>query len=918
MAIFTAAAAAVTKAIAAFTWKAFFVAAGKFVLTTLVSVGISKIMTKRALRGANAGADGGGRVQLPPATDNKIPVVYGSAFISGPITDAKITYDNKTMYYVISLAEVCDTTGTSFYSFGNIYYDGKLVGFDGIEPSKVVSLTTNTTPAQVDTKMAGYLYIYLFPNGSSDGVNPLPGSNTPLTAQQILSDPNIPNPVGSDYLMTNCAFAIVKVIYNTDASTTSLGALTVQLQNNIDKPGTCILDYMKNTRYGCAIPESRIDLNSLTALNNYSDELINYTPVGGGSSTQARYRINGPIDTAGSCLENLQILVDACDSWLQYSELSGKWRIVMNKSYQPEQTLNDLFLINSSNLIGGIQVNPIGLNETYNEVEVAYPNANIKDQNDYQVIELSTYQVGVMSPNEAINRLNFNLPVVNNAVQAKYLAARRLLQSREDLVVNFNLDFSGIQIEAGDVIRITFPPYGWTNKLFRVSTVAEEKTADGNLGASVIAFEYNESIYGDLAITDYVPAFNTGLTDPNVFSVPLAPTLTLNPDASGNVTSFKVTGTVPAVGTTIYMDFNYGTASSNTTHRLYRQVQNGLGLPFTANASVNVDVNDLPAGNYYWSITARNNTAGRQGPSSNVFAWQGAVITNYDANTGVGGITGSQIQANTISGTNIELNTITGNLITPATITGNLVQLGTLTGNLVAQNTLTGNLIALNTITGNLVANNTLTGNLIANNTITGNLIVNNTLTANKLSVNDLSAITANMGTLTSGNILTDAAPNYRTEISSTGSFPIWFGNGTKTAANGLFYVQTDGNVYIKAIINAQPGSTIPAGVSMTANVAPISGSNSGFAPTGNVTSSAAVVTINNGTAPYTYLWTKQLDAFGTTTVSSSTSSGPTFTGTDIPDGTPYTSIWNVQVTDTNSNVANATAYVRLLWTDIT
>jgi hypothetical protein len=1062
MAIFTAATAALVASAKALTLKAFFIAAGKFILTTLVTVGISRILAKRSARGGNAGGDGGARIQLPPATDNKIPVVYGSAFMSGPITDAKITYDQKTMYYVIALAEVCDTTPGSAYTFGNIYYDGKLVGFDGIEPSKVMTLTTNTTPAQVDTKIQGYLYIYLFPNGSADGVTPLPGSNTALTGPDILSDINIPNPWTNSNLMTNCAYAIVKIIYNVDASTTGLGAVTFQLQNNLDKPGSVIKDYLLNTRYGCAIPLDRIDTTSLTALDAYSDELITYIPANGDTTpplpTQARYRVNGPIDTAGNCLENLQVLVDSCDSWLQYSELTAKWRVIMNKSFEPEQSIGDLFAVNSSNLVGGMQINPIGLNETYNEVEVAYPNANIKDQNDYQVVLLSDYQSNVMSPNEAINRLNFNLPVINNAVQAKYLAVRRLLQSREDLVVQFQTDFSGIVMEAGDVIKITFPPYGWTDKLFRVSSVAEEKYSDGNLGAQVVAFEYNETIYDDQAIVDYIPAFNTGLTDPNVFSLPDAPTIALNSDTSGNVTSMRVTGNVPTTGTTIYMDFNYGSSNTIAAHRLYRQVQNGLGVPFTANAAVNVDINDIPAGNYYFSITARNNTAGRQGPSSNLFDWSGADITTYDANTGFGGIGGTQIQPNSISGNNIIINTITGNNIaantitgtniTGNTITGFNIQISTITGNKIADSAITGNLIAGNTIgginiqsstitgnkiadsaiTGNLIANNTITGNLIAGNTIagfniigntitgnliqantitgsliaastitgnlvaantiagfnivgntiTGNLIAGNTIvgnnlvagtitgnliaaftivgnniagntitgnnivgntitgnliqanaitadlisanavTANKISVGDLSAISANMGTLTSGNILTDAAPNFRTEISSTGSFPIWFGNGTKTAANGLFYVQTDGNVFIKAIIDALPGSNIPAPAVMTVSIASISGNNSGFAPTGNVTSSAAVVTITNGTSPYTYSWTKQLDALGTTTISSNTSSGPTFSATDVPDATAYTSIWNCQVTDTNSNVANGTAYVRLLWIDIT
>ena len=45
----------------------------------------------------------GNRQQLPPATNNKLPVVYGSAYVGGAVTDLSITANNQTMYYVLSL-----------------------------------------------------------------------------------------------------------------------------------------------------------------------------------------------------------------------------------------------------------------------------------------------------------------------------------------------------------------------------------------------------------------------------------------------------------------------------------------------------------------------------------------------------------------------------------------------------------------------------------------------------------------------------------------------------------------------------------------------------------------------------------------------------------------------------------------------
>lgn len=747
----------VVSAIVAAVAKITFASVVKFVAGTILSIGVSRLMAKRALKKANAGGDGGARIQLPPATDNKLPIVYGSAFVSGPITDAKLSTDQKTMWYVVALAEHSDDQGGGggSYTFdtNNIYYDGKKVNFSG-GTAQVASLAVNNQgTTQIDTRVNGKLFIYLFTNGSSSGVN-----TGGQTAIQILQDSQIP--VGqrwtANHTMTNTCFAIVKVIYNTDAGTTSLGALACKISNSLTKPGECIKDYLLNTRYGAAIPLARIDTDSLDDLDTYSDQTITYVPVGGGSATQVRYRINGPLDTANDCLTNLQILVDSCDSWLQYSELTGKWKVVINKPYDTApnaETLNDLFLVDSSNLVGGITINPVDLNETYNELEVAYPNFNIKDQTDFQVVKLVDYQPNLLSPNEAVNRLNVQLPVVNQAVQAKYLGVRRLLQSREDLVIVFSTDYSGIQVLAGDIIRVTHPIYGWTEKLFRVSNVAEEKYSDGSLGAQLVAFEYNGTIYADNAIEDYVPAFNTGLTDPNIISQPGTPTIANNPVSDGQVKSFKITSYVPDEGSVLYMDFNYGNTSNTEQHELYRTVQAGGGLPFTNSDSgnvvfnnINIDINDLPAGNYYFSTTARNDFSGRLSNSSAIFAWTGA---NLNANSTPGNV----IQPNTLPGNTIIANTVNGNVLIANTVNGNVIEANTVNGNVIIANTVNGNTIIANTVNGNTLIANTVQGNTIIANTASGNVVIANTLSGNTVIANTLNGNSIIANTV-NGNVI--------------------------------------------------------------------------------------------------------------------------------------------------------------------
>jgi len=636
---------------------------GAMVTRTVLAIGISKLVANRAGTKAAGGDAPSSRFQLTPSTTNKIPLIYGSGYYGTVMVDAIISTDNTTMWYVMACAEV--TSGTN--SFGDMYMDNRLITFDGTDQTKVISLTNNA--GEIDTKVNGNMFIYKYNNGSSSGVN------TAQTAIQVLQDSAIPvaRRWSSTDIMDLTSFVIVKLIYNYEKQVTGLGQLKVNMINTINKPGDVLLDYMQNTRYGCSIPLAQIDTASLTALNTYSDELITFVPVGGGSTTQARYRINGPIDLSSNCLSNLQNIADACDSWIQYSELVGKWKVVINKPYTG--ALLDLYHVDSSVIIGGVDITPLDLNQTYNSIEVQYPNSGIKDQNAVSVIDLTDastdwYKPELLSPNEANNRLTIQYQIVNNYVQAMYLGVRRLLQSREDLTIQCMLDYSGIQIEAGDVVRVTLAEYGWTNKLFRVSTVTEIKKEDGNLGASINAFEYNDDVYEDNAIQNFVLADNTGLSDPNIIATPIAPTIVT--DYANTINQMTVTGTVPSTGTILYLDFNYGTSSDSQTHNYYATSKNKNGSALTPGATLSTVVTDLPAGNYYWSVTARNNNAGVRGPSSTIVnGWPGSNVTVWDGANNTGGITNNNVANSTLTGSKVSSNTITStNLTTTGVIAG--------------------------------------------------------------------------------------------------------------------------------------------------------------------------------------------------------------------------------------------------------
>jgi len=581
---------------------------GVRLVTTYV---ISSLISKRDDDAGGAGVGTrqvGNRVQLAPATDNKIPVVYGSSFMKPIIVDAKISQDQKTMWYVMAFSEAMDSDATGVFSFGDIYWGDKKVVFGDEEDQTMVTAWINSD-GTTDTQPNGLINFYLYRDGS------LTPTNTTSTAIQVLQDNKIlpGNRWTSTNKMTKLVFAIVKLQYSQEKGITNLAEVTAVINNTLTKPGAVIRDYLTNSRYGAGLNISKVYTDSLTALDTYSDQTISYTPAGGGSKvTTTRYRINGPVDTTKNFLDNVVNFADAADSWLQWNEARGQWAVVINRSYlDTDPTSTQLRKITSGEIIGGINLNPIDLNSTYSRVEVQFPNTKIKDQPGYYSIDIDSFPNVQPSPNEPENILNISLPYTNSIIRAQYIAARRLLQSREDLVITFTMAFSGITIDAGDVIGITHEVYGWGSaygmpygKLFRVTQVQESKSDDGMLYARIVASEYNDDVYDDnnIDLADFTPALNTGISDPTIITTPAAPTI-LNLNTSSATPSFDVRVTVPSLGTTLGLEYWYGTTStiSGNNYTLYATELPSGGPVFATGTNHTLTVTGLGDGVYWWA-----------------------------------------------------------------------------------------------------------------------------------------------------------------------------------------------------------------------------------------------------------------------------------------------------------------------------
>lgn len=107
----------------------------------------------------------------------------------------------------------------------------------------------------------------------------------------------------------------------------------------------------------------------------------------------------------------------------------------------------------------------------------------------------------------------------------------------------------------------------------------------------------------------------------------------------------------------------------------------------------------------------------------------------------------------------------------------------------------------------NGVATVGIKGDLALDGTLHGRSVVVNSIAADRLNVSQLSAIAADLGTVTAGTVKTAAGTGWRVELSDSGSFPIWYGFGTKSAGNGKFYLDNAGNAFFAGELSGATGT---------------------------------------------------------------------------------------------------------------
>ena len=574
-----------------------------FAINMVVSSVISSVFAPDAPSQPNATSqpNPGNRQQAPPAGDNKLPVVYGTAYVGGTIIDMSISSDNQDIYWVFALSEVTNTeTGGTpdTFSFGQIYWGGKKVVFNanGYSVNGLLDESTNETQ-----DITGYMDIYLYKNGSSSGVN------TGSSAITIMSASNLIYKWDSSKLMSNTVFAIVHIKYSQSRNLVSLNQTRFQITNSRTLPGDCFLDYLTSTRYGAAIPVAQIDTNSLIDLNTYSSATIPYTTYTGGSAIVSKFAFNGTLLTNQKIMQNIQNMANCCDCLVRYNEITSQWGVIVQKT-----TYTVAMEIDNTNTIGGITVSPIDISNSFNIIETKFPDGSEKDSFLSATFDLAQIDPSLLFPNEPVNKQSVNLYLVNNNVTAQYLAIRMLKAAREDLQIQIEINFTGLQLDAGDIVTVTNANYGWTAKLFRITKVTQKFSDTGTITAQLFLSEFNPAVFDDMPITQFTPSPNTGISSPITFGTVYSPEIAgIYPSATNPTFAIRIK--TSSAGISEYANIYYSAYQFPNDDQLIFAGTTAIqpaGVPYVNDTYMpDVYLYNISAGNWYFFCQMVNNLA---------------------------------------------------------------------------------------------------------------------------------------------------------------------------------------------------------------------------------------------------------------------------------------------------------------------
>jgi len=463
------------------------------------------------------------------SNNTAIPIIYGKRQIG--ISRVFVESSGTDNQYLYMAGVLCEGGGNGIESIEEIYINDKLVTWSGSLTDGTVR-TVNSSDTNFYKDGASLISVQSFYGLDNQSVSSLLDASTNW---------------GSNHKLSGVAYLAFKFTWNQDAFN-SLPEVKVVLKGkkiydprlDSTKGGTgshredtsstwtyspnsalCLLDYLRNSRYGKGLPNSAFETNYDSFKSSATLCETQVTPYTSGSNINL-FETNIVLDTEQKLIDNVRELLNPMRAIFTYTQ--GKYFLII------ENTGTSQLSLTTDNIIGGIKIFGEKKNTKYNRVIGTFVNPDKEWQEDtvsFPPADDSGLPVGdryatLLAEDNGTNlEGNFSFQGITNPYQAEELCEIVLRRSRNALAVEVNCTSEALNLTIGDLVDLTYSTGGFSSKLFRIYGLSIN--TDSTVSLKLI--EHQDNFYTWSSKAQAPTIADTTLPNPNNVSAPASVTL---------------------------------------------------------------------------------------------------------------------------------------------------------------------------------------------------------------------------------------------------------------------------------------------------------------------------------------------------------------------------------------------------------
>ena len=553
-----------------------------FLVTTAMGAALNALAPKPNIPSGSNTANRGIQVSSRAARQDH-QIIYGQTRLGGAIVfDAVSGVNNKVLHRVIAFA------GHEIEEFTTFYFNDEALTLttatDDNNATYYKPTTATDKQGNTSDRYNDYVRIYQKDGGSGND-----------TAIQALIQEGVD--WTADHKLQGVAYAYFRLEFEADSFPNGVPEMTCIIKGKkvydprtettawSDNPALCVRDYLTNSAYGLGEVASTIDDDKVTIaadVCDYKNYDVNAANPASTKTGGQRFSCDGAFTTAVTPHDHLMDLLGSMGGVLWYGQ--GKWRMKAAHFVDPTITFT------MDDLRSNIQIGTRhSRRDNFNTVKGTFRGPDT----DYQPTDYAevTNQAFRDADNGQISTYDLDLPFTDSFDIARRIALITLERNRQQLTVQASFGMRAFQVQVGDVVRLTMPRFGWTNKEFEVMQWTFGLQDDKDLQVNLTLREISESVFDDISDGVVYERDNTTLLSP--FEVP----------AIGISPANEYGGVFKVVSEKLLREMQLNVTTSDASRINYVEVQYrpaGVGdyLPIGQGDVGRYSVLDLDEGNY--------------------------------------------------------------------------------------------------------------------------------------------------------------------------------------------------------------------------------------------------------------------------------------------------------------------------------